>query len=256
MSSVEEKQEHFYNSIAHYYSHIFPFNPAQLTFLEREKGDLKDMRFLDAGCGAGELVFELAQKGAWVSAIDLNEELLNQARMGRNHERITYQKGNMLDISGLFGCSVFDGVICFGNTLVHLESSAQILDFFRSVYGVLNPGGRFFLQILHYDHIFREKVETLPLIENEQIRFDRGYRFIPGSRKIRFLTRLTVKATGESIENETELLGVGCSELISYLQEAGFREISLFADFTRHPFGGNHLPLVVSTLKSRDTGRE
>jgi 2-polyprenyl-3-methyl-5-hydroxy-6-metoxy-1,4-benzoquinol methylase len=256
MSAVKEQQDRFYSSIAHYYSSIFPFNPAQMGFLENENETLEKLKFLDAGCGSGELAYALATRGAIVSAIDINEALLNQAKANRSHERITWQMGNMLDIVRLFDHSGFDGVICFGNTLVHLDNPEQVLDFFRSVYAVLKPGGKFYLQILNYDHIFREHLETLPLIENEEFRFDRGYRFIKGSRKLRFVTCLTIKSTGEIMKNETELLGLGSEELIHLLEQAGLERISLYADFAKHPFGGKHLPLVVSSFKNRGAMRE
>ena len=251
MTAVKENQDRFYSSISPYYSLIFPYNPAQIGFLESENETLENLQWLDAGCGSGELAYALAGKGARVTAIDLNPALLGRAASEKNHKRISYRIANMLDIDKLFDHSRFDGVICFGNTLVHLDNTDQVLAFFRSVFTVLKPGGKFFLQILNYDHIFGEKVESLPLIENDQFLFERRYRFTSGSRKIRFITRLTIKSSGESIENETEVFGRGSYDLTRLLQEAGFGTVSLYADFAKHPFGGNHLPLVVSTFKKQ-----
>jgi hypothetical protein len=127
----------------------------------------------------------------------------------------------------------------------------QMSNFFIGVKAVLKPGSFFFLQILHYDYIFREKVETLPGIENEFIKFERKYRFLPGSPVIRFITRLTIKASNEVIENETGLLGIGANDLTQLMETGGFSDIRHYADFQNTPFGGKHLPLViVSQIKT------
>jgi glycine/sarcosine N-methyltransferase len=245
MKSTQTDQDHFYSSIAKYYSVIFPFNKAQLSFVMNEMGSLKGKTILDAGCGSGELAYALAQKGALIHAIDLNDALLTEARKNRSHVGIVYHKADMLHIDQLFGNSTFDGVICFGNTLVHLLYHRQISDFFSHVKTVLKPGGIFCIQILNYDYIFQEKVESLPEIENETVKFERNYRFISGSREIRFITRLTIKTSGEVIENETILSGIGINDLMKLMDLSGLSGIRIYADFQKTPFGGKHLPLVL-----------
>ncbi|MFZ5430558.1 MAG: class I SAM-dependent methyltransferase [Bacteroidota bacterium] len=251
MIITDNLQDKFYSSIAEYYSEIFPFNPAQIAFLEKEAGDLGGRTILDVGCASGELAYHLAEKGATVVAIDLNKSLLAKAKADRPHERVTYQWANMLHIARLFGRAKFDAVVCFGNTLVHLMNPMQMRDFFSGVLTVLKPGGVFGLQILNYDHIFREKPAKLPLIETEHIRFERTYTYEEGTREILFNTRLTLRKTGEVIENQTELLGIGSSDLTLLMDVAGLKEIVLYGGFNSIPFGGEHLPLVVSCRKQR-----
>lgn len=249
MLREESQHDRFYGSIAAHYAGIFPLNPTQVRCIVGELGTLEGKDILDVGCGTGELTFALAQGGARVTGIDLNDALLNEARTHRNHERILYRKANMLHTARLFGRSKFDGVICLGNTLVHLMNPMQMRDFFSGVLTVLRPGGVFVLQLLNYDYIFKANITTLPVIETEALRFERTYRFIPDTREIRFHTKLTLKASGEVIDNETDLLGISSNDLISMMDIAGLKNIQQYADFEEKPFTGEHLSLVLISRK-------
>jgi len=242
-------QDKFYTSIAEYYSEIFPYNPEQITFIEKQMGMIDGKTLLDVGCATGELAYELAEHGARVTAIDLNKSLLGKAKEYRPHENVNYMWANMLHIARLFGRAKFDGVVCLGNTLVHLMNPMQMRDFFSGVLTVLRPGGTFILQILNYDLIFQEKPSELPLIETGNIIFKRKYRYEAGTREIIFDTCLTLKQSGETIDNSTELLGIGSGDLTLLMDVAGLKEIMLYGGFDGRPFGGSHLPLVISCRK-------
>ena len=245
----DNQQDKFYSPITDYYSEIFPYDAAQLAFIEREVGALPGKTILDVGCATGELSYHLALKGANITAIDLSNSLLSKAKASRPHERITYRWANMLHTARLFGRSKFDSVVCFGNTLVHLMNPMQMRDFFSGVLTVLKPGGVFLLQILNYDEIFKEKPATLPLIETENLLFERKYQYEEGTREILFDTKLTLKGSGATIENQTELLGIGSSDLTLLMDVAGLKDIQLYGGFDGRPFGGNHLPLVIRSKK-------
>lgn len=249
MIITNSQQDKFYSSISTYYSEIFPFNPSQIDFMEKMMGSLQGKSILDVGCASGELAYHLAEKGARVTAIDLNKNLLSAARDKRSHENVTYMWANMLHIARLFGRAKFDEVVCFGNTLVHLMNPMQMRDFFSGVLTVLKPGGKFMLQILNYDKIFSERPANLPLIETSVIKFERNYLYEQGTREIDFHTRLTLKQTGELIENQTELLGLGSADLTLLMDVAGLKDIVLFGGFDGSPFSKDKMPLVISASK-------
>lgn len=251
MIIIDNLQDKFYSSIAEYYAEIFPFKPEQLAFTEKEMGPLAEKSILEVGCASGELAWNLAESGATVTAIDLNKPLLAMARENRGHERVKYQWANMLHIARLFGRSKFDGVVCYGNTLVHLMNPMQMRDFFSGVRTVLKPGGIFLLQVLNYDKIFDEKPESLPLIETEKIRFERKYTYEEGTREIIFNTSLYIKEAGETIENQTELLGIPADDLTMLLDVAGMENIETYGGFSGQPLSNETLPLVIKGTKPR-----
>jgi glycine/sarcosine N-methyltransferase len=246
---MTDAQNKFYSSISKYYPEIFPYNPLQLQFVTGIAGNLAGQQILDIGCATGELAFQLAKAGAEVTGIDLNEDLLQQAKAGKVHPKLSFQKGNMLELKNDFQSETFDTVLCFGNTLVHQTSQKLILDMLHGVNAVLKPGGIFLLQILNYDYILSEQVTELPLIETENIKFVRYYAFNENSQLVSFQTELHLKNEGKVIINETPLLALKSNELKRMLEITGFEGTEIFANFKEKPFGGKHLPLVLKTGK-------
>jgi len=243
------QQNKFYTSISNYYSEIFPYKPMQLQFVKNRVGDLTGKSVLDIGCATGELAFQLANEGAEVTGIDLNEDLLQQAKSGKAHPNIQYRVGNMMHLENNFRTAQFDTVMCFGNTLVHLPTKELILQMLKGVYTILKSGGNFLLQILNYDYILNESVTELPLIETDNILFIRKYKMDENSPIIQFQTDLVLKNENEVISNQTSLLALQSADLVDLLSQAGFRNIELFSNFKQETYSGKHLPLVVSCTK-------
>ncbi|MCG6190567.1 class I SAM-dependent methyltransferase [Maribellus maritimus] len=242
-------QNKFYTSISKYYSEIFPYKPVQLNFVKKRVGDLEGKEILDIGCATGELAFQLANCGAKVKGIDLNEDLLGQASLKNSHQNIQFKSGNMLDLENDFYPVQFDAVLCFGNTLVHLNTIKLIEQMLKGVYTVLKAGGHFLLQILNYDYILEQQISELPVIETENIKFIRKYGFENSSSLIYFQTDLVLKKENEIISNKTPLLALKSEELHDLLSQTNFADIKLFSNFKMEPFGGEHLPLVASCRK-------
>jgi glycine/sarcosine N-methyltransferase len=217
----------------------------QLKFVESKLGNLSGKEILDIGCATGELAFNLTEKGAKVTGIDLNEDLLNQAKSNRMQAGLQFQVGDMLELENDFQQNQFDSVLCFGNTLVHLQSISLIEKMLNGVKSILNPRGQFLMQILNYDYILNEKVSELPLIETENIRFVRNYKFNVNSALIRFQTDLYLKKEDQTVSNETSLFAIGSPQLLDILDKCGFKSVELYADFKQSPFGGKHIPLVL-----------
>ncbi|WP_433824935.1 class I SAM-dependent methyltransferase [Actinoplanes sp. CA-015351] len=93
-------------------------------------------RILDAGCGTGRVGGRLAASGHTVTGVDLDPELIEEAR--RNHPGVRWQVG---DLSELSLGETFDVVVCAGNVMTFAgpSSRAKILGRFREH---LAGGGR------------------------------------------------------------------------------------------------------------------
>ncbi len=217
----------------------------QLQFVKNNIGSLSEKQILDIGCATGELAFNLAKEGAKVTGIDLNEDLLKQAINTNKHSNLQFQTGNMVDLETDFQAQQFDAVLCFGNTLVHLPTVELIQQMIKGVKSVLKPGGLFLMQILNYDYILKKQLSELPLIETENIRFIRNYKFNVNSPILHFQTNLHIKKDKLIVSNETSLLALQSSALTSLVKKSGFKKIELYSNFKQSPFGGSHIPLIL-----------
>ena len=82
--------------------------------------NLTGVRVLDAGCGTGQITFELARRGADVVGVDISKNLINVAkdRMPSNlSPKIQFEIGDML--SGEYGN--FDYVVAM-DSLIHYDA--------------------------------------------------------------------------------------------------------------------------------------
>lgn len=240
-------QQKFYTSIAEYYEHIFPLNKLQVSFIEQELGELNDLHFLDAGCSTGQLANALTNQGALGIGIDLNADLISKATERYASPSLSFRTLNMLEIGANFASGYFDFVVCFGNTLVHLESITRVRDFFKQCASSLKPGGKLFIQTLNYQYIIANGITELPLIENEHIRFERYYRLPDAVQsKVEFRTVLTIKANGNELVNSTLLLPLRKNDLEPLLLASGFKSIGFFENFKHDVLSGSQLPLIIS----------
>jgi SAM-dependent methyltransferase len=151
----------------------------------------------------------------------------------------------MRSLVAAFNPATFDAVLCFGNTLVHLSGPPEVEGFCRAVKEVLKNKGKFLLQILNYDHVLDHGISTLPLIENDLVRFERLYRHDDKMNMIAFKTKLFVKKTQKEIEDEILLYPMRKSDLEAVLRQTGFTNISFYGDFDKRELREDSLPLVV-----------
>lgn len=244
--------EKFYSSIAEYYQHIFPFNPEQINFL-RNVLPYNGAKILDVGCAVGELDFALTAFGFPVWGIDLDAEMIGKANKLKPADAMfpVFGQRDMRKLSERFPESFFNTVLCFGNTLVHLLTEDEILDFLRETYKILMPDGKLSIQILNYQHIIANNITSLPLIDNAHVRFERNYIFRKDSGLIDFNTRLTIKETGQEIENSVVLYALQKRKLLEMLEKSGFEVVTLCGNFNGSPFSETGLPLIVTCRKSK-----
>lgn len=247
------KKMDFYSNISRYYDEIFPLNNTQVDFIESFfTQPFHNVNILDAGCGTGVLAIELARRGFNVHAIDFEPQMIRNAVIKKEKLNLSgspiFDEADMRVISQKFIPGTFNAVISFGNTLVHLLKSDDIISFVDGAKRVLKENGFFLLQILNYNYILANKIGKLPVIENESVIFERYYDFRHNDF-LSFITRLTVKKDGRAYHNEIKLNPVNRETLAEILTNAGFRDLGFYGDFEKHPLKEDSLTLVIEASK-------
>lgn len=234
----------FYNGIAEQYDLIFPFSPPQKEFITSCIPENKiEYDVLDIGCGTGNLTIALSPLFRSITGIDLEGEMIRAAKQKSTQPNFLCR--NMLELSKDFSSASFDLIVSFGNTLVHLDGLSEVAEFFSQTRKVLKKGGKILLQIINYDRVLAQKVDHLPTIENEQIRFERLYDYQTDAHRINFETHLTLKATGEVLHNSVSLYPLVKEELKQILIDSGFETIHWYGNFKKAPLTEESIPLVV-----------
>ncbi|MFO8002247.1 MAG: class I SAM-dependent methyltransferase [Marinilabilia sp.] len=235
----------FYQSIASYYDYIFPPSQAQGNFVEEKLEGLSGKMILEAGCGTGNLARILAEKDARVEGIDLDAEMIRKA-LRRSSEvlDIRFRELDILDIDNVWPPETFDGIVSFGNTLVHLSDDLEVADFFKKARKLLKPGGKLMVQIINYDRILDQDIRGLSAIDNEHVRFERYYDPVEDMEHIDFRTVLTVKTSGKIIRNLVRLYPIREKQIENLLKESGYQNIEFWGNFGGDPLNASSVPLV------------
>ncbi len=141
-----------YDAFAGYYDPSDIDRAAEIAFylsLIREG----DRALLELACGTGIITTRLADRilarhgaAARIAGLDVSEEMLKIARA--RDPRVEWIVGDMRAPSVAGG---FDIVICAFNTLQQILSDAELVETFRAVRNLLNPGGFFVFDIFRPD---------------------------------------------------------------------------------------------------------
>jgi 2-polyprenyl-3-methyl-5-hydroxy-6-metoxy-1,4-benzoquinol methylase len=240
----------FYEQISKYYDYIFPTGRQQSGFIQTAAG-IPPKKILDVACGSGGYSAALAKAGYCVTAVDLDEKMVEMTLVKKHREGllINAMVCNMLDISKKFYSNAFDLVFCIGNSIVHLGSKEDILDALKQMQACLKPDGTLIIQIINFDRVFKHNISSLPTIENDEIglKFIRNYRFDDKTGLIRFNTLLTINGSEgwKEYENTAELLPLLSVDLIELMKKAGFKDVSLYGDFEYSKYDEDSYMLVM-----------
>jgi SAM-dependent methyltransferase len=221
----------FYRMLSENYSEIFPLSEAAVKMAE----DITPCggRVLDVGSAKGELVRRLVSDGYDAVGLEYVPELI-----GYPQKTI---EGDMHSLP--FSDDSFDSVICMGNTLVHsTDPNSVIAEFAR----VLKKGGKLLVQILNYDRIMLTKPEGLPLIETENIKFERKYEYFEDH--ILFKGKI-ISNTGEQ-SSDVNIYPIASLFITSFLTDNNLRLNKFYGGFDKSAYERkNSYSLVVTAEK-------
>lgn len=171
----------FYDNMASQYDKLFldwqATTHEQAVILERifeQAGFDKKARVLDCACGIGTQAIGLASQGYDVTASDISDGELAEAkkRAKDNNVNVCFKHADFCSLSDVFS-EQFDIVIAMDNALPHMLTRDDLESAVRSIVRQTKEGGIFVASIRDYDRLLDEKPPYSPPYIHKT---DRGQR--------------------------------------------------------------------------------
>lgn len=216
---------------------------AELPFIEQELQAVGARRVLDAACGTGMHAIALARQGYEAVGADLSAGMIERARANAPSEGmdVGFEVAGFGELSTRVGTG-FDGVLCLGNSLPHLLTSADLAAALANFTACLRPGGLLLIQNRNFDAILERGerwMEPQARQEGEmEWLFLRFYDFEPDGTLTFNLVTLRRERGGEWSQQVavTRLRPLRQKELMAALSDAGFGAIVCYGDVSGASF--------------------
>jgi len=213
-----------------------------IELLELEKGD----KILDQCCGIGRHSIELARRGYDVTAIDLTETYLEEAREKSEKEEleIEFIKADMRDFQRE---ETYDAVINFFTSFGYSRYEDENREVLKNTYRSLKPGGKFLLDVMGKEVL--DKIYT----NTDKWRMDDGY----------FLEKREIRKDLDMLESEWKLIKddgevhqhkfmyklFTKEELKNMLRDVGFSRIKIYGDLEKSSYDESASRLIAIAKK-------
>ncbi|WP_342525359.1 methyltransferase domain-containing protein [Chryseomicrobium sp. FSL W7-1435] len=137
-----------YNRFAQVYDELMADIPYEnyLAWVVHEVGNLKGKQLLDLGCGTGTLSIPFAHMGAHVTAVDLSQEMLDQASEKAQQEQaeLNFDCVSMTDFAT---DEPVDVAIIAIDSLNYLQHAEEVQQTFERIFSVLQNEGHLFFDV-------------------------------------------------------------------------------------------------------------
>ena len=160
----------FYDNLASEYDKLFhnwqETTKEQAELLEKlfiQKGFGKNAEILDCACGIGTQAIGLAALGYKVTASDISDGELIEAkkRAAQNKVNIRFEHADFRALEKVFD-EQFDIVIAMDNALPHMLSKEDLDSAIKSITSKVKDGGIFVASIRDYDELLKTKPPYSP----------------------------------------------------------------------------------------------
>ncbi len=231
----------------------------EMPFIEGQLQAAGARRVLDAACGTGMHAIALAQRGYDAAGADLSNGMIERARVNAaaSGQEAHFAVAGFGDLARTFGANSFDALLCLGNSLPHVLSSAGLIEALADFAACLRPGGLLLLQNRNFDAVMARRQRWMEpqayRHETSEWLFLRFYDFNDDGLitfNILTLHREAENAWSQQV-SATRLRPLLQSEVQQVLRQAGFGQIMSYGDMSGADFDpANSGNLVVTAYRS------
>ncbi len=216
----------------------------EVAFVERTLGLKVGDRVLDLACGQGRHAIALAQRGMVVTAQDLTEEYLRDARDAAKAAGVEIETVQS-DMREIPFTGEFDAVINMFTAFGYLESEDEDMAVVRAVANALKPGGQLLMDLLNREWVVSNYIQkewrTDP--DGNFILEDREFNLVTGRNRVSF-TIVTPEGTSRELPGHDIRLYT-LTELGKMLDVAGLQLSAVYGDFNGSPYAIDTRRMIV-----------
>jgi len=185
---------------------------------------------LDMACGSGRHAITFAKMGFNVTAVDLSELLISEAKKNalQTGVKIDFILSDILEYET---SKRFDLVVNLFTSIGYFENDEENFYVIKKAYDLLNQGGYFILDYFNKDYLLKNLIPTTIFSEN-------GFR-ITQNRSIeetRIIKKITIENNGSAEEFYESVRLYSYEEILVYIKKAGFAVIKQYGDYFANNF--------------------
>lgn len=193
---------------------------------------------IDLGSGCGFQSIPLAELGYSVTAIDLDEHLLQELRANDPTGAIRIERGDLLTFPSLV-TEPSELIVCMTDTILHLESKDKVSDLFEKVSNHLEPSGRFVMTFRDLSNPLDGLDRFIPIKHDDRTIFTCFLEYEDETVKVHDLIYRLTKDGWRLSKGFYRKLRISVDWIKSQITQAAFSEINVEID--------NGLVTVVAT---------
>lgn len=202
-----------------------------LDYARRIWGDRKPETVVDLACGTGTMAKMLAQQGFRVIGVDISEDMLAVAEEKSRGLDVRYLHQ---DMRALTLSEPVDTVVCFFDSINYLLEEEDVVRTFEQVFAQLEEGGTFLFDV-HTPYKIREIfADNAFHMVDEDVSYIWQCESDPDSLVVEHDLTLFVREPDGVYRRFDEIHRQRAYEpekLECWLKQAGFRKVSVTADF-------------------------
>lgn len=162
-----------YDSLSAEYDRFVNWNERlsfEMPFIEKALSELKPsggtVRVLDAACGTGWHVIELAQRGYMASGADVSAGMIERAIANSKTAKVsvTFKVAGFGELAKAFLSQEtprFDALLCLGNSLPHVSGLTELVSTLKDFAACLRPGGLLLIQNRNFDAVLEQHLRWM-----------------------------------------------------------------------------------------------
>jgi 2-polyprenyl-3-methyl-5-hydroxy-6-metoxy-1,4-benzoquinol methylase len=185
---------------------------------------------LDMACGAGRHAITFAKSGFKVTAVDISQLLISEAKKSANEAGVKLDF-ILSDILEYETDKKFDLAVNLFTSIGYFESDDENYAVIKKAYNLLRADGYFVLDYFNKDYLMKNLVPTSVFSENGlKITQDRS---IEGTRVVK---KIIIENNGYSEKFYESVRLFSFEDILFYIEKTGFRIVKQFGDY----FGSNY----------------